>query len=340
MKIIYKNICSVSTMYSLLLYLLHSDKEDIEKTFFFFHHTIPEDISKCFEGQYFRLPSPGSKGWVKSVKMRLLFWYKYIKWFKLPSFRHKKLFIQDHLEHSAIMIGHKYYTLLEDAPGAFNFYDNGFFGKNDREFIERPAYKFKRIWCGPVIYKSFGHNLQCTDVILSAHYDLDYLKHKTLHYVNIKQKWSEASEAKRQLICKLLSIDSGVCREYQKRSIVLFTQPLYKDGVSMSIHEEIYKKLIAKYPQDQLLLKIHPRDDQFPYESLFPNVAVIRNPLPSQLLELIGIKFDKAVTLFSTAVFDLGYHLPIDWYGTECHPAVLNKSGHVNPPASATICDL
>ncbi len=335
----YKFICCVSTAYSLLLYLLHTKEEDIKETFFFFHHTISDDISQGFEGNCYKLSHFSKNRLTRNVKFRFLFWYKYIKIFKLPSFRDKQLFIQDHLEHSAIMIGHKKYTLIEDAPGSLNFYENGFWGKIDREFQARPAYKIKKIICGPTIYKSFGHNEQCTDIILSSMYDLDYLNRKCLHYVNINNNWAETSEHKKNYIRKLLSLDVVDTKVYEGKSIILFTQPLYSGCVSRGVHEEIYRKIISKYPQDKLVIKVHPRD-MFPYETIFPKIVVVRNTLPSQFLQILGIQFEKAVTVFSTAVFDLGYKLQVDWYGTECHPSILKYSGRVDPPMGANICKL
>ena len=335
----YKNICAVSTMYSLLLYLLYSREEDIKKTFFFFHHTIADDISKGFKRQCYKLPHFSNKGLTGNVKFRLLIWYKYIKFIKLPLFYNKKLFMQDHLEHSAIMIGYKNYTLIEDAPGAFNFYENGFWGKIDREFRARRAYVIKKVLCGPTIYKSFGHNEQCTDIILSSKYDLDYLNQKRLHYVDIKDNWAETSDNKKEYIRKLLSLDDIDTKLYAGKSIILFTQPLYNGCVSRSVHEKIYRKIVSKYPQNQLVIKVHPRD-MFPYETVFPKTVVVRNTLPSQFLQMLGIRFEKAVTIFSTAVFDLGYDIAVDWYGTECHLGILKYSGHVEPPVGANICEL
>lgn len=335
----YKYICCVSTAYSLLLYLLYSKEEDIKRTFFFFHHTIPNDISKGFEGDFYKLPHFSQNRLTRNVKFRFLFWYKYIKFFKLPSFHNKQLFIQDHLEHSAIMIGHKNYTLIEDGPGTFNFYENGFWGKIDREFQARRAYKIKKVLCGPTIYRSFGHNEQCTDIILSSEYNLDYLNQKRLHYVNIKNDWAATSEHKKEYIRKLLSLDAIDTKTYAGKSIILFTQPLYNGCVSRGVHEEIYRKIISKYPQEKLVIKVHPRD-MFPYETVFPQAVVVRNTLPSQFLQMIGVRFERAVTIFSTAVFDLGYELQVDWYGTECHPGIFKYSGHVNPPAGANLCKL
>lgn len=334
----YKNICAVSTMYSLLLYLLYSKEEDIKKTFFFFHNTIPDEVAVMFSGQYYKKQSYSHK-LPQTAAFRLLVLYRYMKYCKLPSFWGKRLFMQDHLEYSPILIGYKKYTLIEDAPGALRFYEHGYWGARDREIQSYASYRYKRILCGPTIYKTFGHNKQCTDVILSTQYDLDYLESKRLHYVNIRENWKETPEQKKAYIRKLLSLDIIDVDKFKSRKIILFTQPLYKDCIKMNDHEALYRKLIAKYPQEQLLIKPHPRD-LYPYEITFPNTVVVRNPLPSQFLELLGIKFQKAVTFFSTAVYDMGYDLEVDWYGTECHQDILKCSGHVDPPLGANICVL
>lgn len=334
----FKNICSVSTVYSLLLYLLYSKEEDINRTFFFFHSSISDEISNKFAGQYYKKPLSSLKI-NQSAIFRLLIWYRYIKYCKLPSFRGKKLFMQDHLEYSPVFIGRKCYTLIEDAPGILNFYDDGYWGKRDREIQSYASYKYKQFLCGPTMCKTFGHNDQCTDVLLATKYDLDYLKKKTLHYVNVKEKWNELSSEKKDYICRILSIDNSLLDSLRSRKIILFTQPLYKGAVKMNVHEDLHRRLISKYPQEDLLIKPHPRD-LFSYETAYPNTVVVRSSLPSQLLYLLGIKFEKAVTLFSTAVYDMGYDLQIDWYGAECHPDVLKYCGHVDPPAGANMCTL
>ena len=334
----YKRICSVSTLYSLLLYLLYSKEEDIRKTFFFFHSSIPDEVSNNFKDQSYKKPVFSTKI-SQNAMFRLLVLYRYQKFFKLPSFIGKQLYMQDHLEYSPILIGTKKYTLIEDAPGALKFYEHGYWGTRDREIQSYSSYKYKQILCGPTMCKTFGHNDQCTDVLLSTKYDLDYLKKKTLHYVNVKEKWNEISSEKKDYICRILSIDKNVIDTLKSRKIILFTQPLYKGAVKMNVHEDLHRRLIAKYPQEDLLIKPHPRD-LFSYETAYPNAVVVRTPLPSQLLYLLGIKFEKAVTLFSTAVFDMGYDLQIDWYGAECHPDVLKYCGHVDPPVGANMCTL
>ena len=50
------------------------------------------------------------------------------------------------------------------------------------------------------------------------------------------------------------------------------------------------------------------------------------------MLDLIGCKFEKAITIFSSAVNSFSYNIQIDWYGTEIDEMLFKSEGHIAKP--------
>ena len=63
------------------------------------------------------------------------------------------------------------------------------------------------------------------------------------------------------------------------------------------------------------------------YKQYFPEATVLDKPLPFELLTIMGIKFKKAITLFSSAAFNLPAQTELAWYGTSVHPVLEEKLG-------------
>ena len=51
------------------------------------------------------------------------------------------------------------------------------------------------------------------------------------------------------------------------------------------------------------------------------------HPFPFEILNLLDVKFNKAITLFSTAALGLGKEVEVDFYGTEVHMNILERFG-------------
>ena len=53
----------------------------------------------------------------------------------------------------------------------------------------------------------------------------------------------------------------------------------------------------------------------------------MKEKYPTELLGVMGIKLDRVVTLFSTAVFGFGKDVAIDFYGTEIDDKLFERFG-------------
>lgn len=145
--------------------------------------------------------------------------------------------------------------------------------------------------------------------------------------INLKKLWNERSLEEQNEILDLFSFDLNIKETIKGRDTILFTQPLSEDGVITEDEKiEIYSKIIKKYSQDRLIVKTHPRE-KTSYKEIFKDNLVLDNPFPFEILNLLDVKFNKAVTLFSTAALGLGEDVKVDFYGTEVNDKILARFG-------------
>lgn len=152
------------------------------------------------------------------------------------------------------------------------------------------------------------------------------IAHK-VEIINLKELWNKKSLEEQNEILDIFSFDLNIKDTIKGRDIILFTQPLSEDGVITEEEKiEIYSKIIKKYPQDRLIVKTHPRE-KTDYKEIFKDNLVLDNPFPFEILNLLDVKFNKAVTIFSTAALGLGKDVAVDFYGTEVNDKILARFG-------------
>lgn len=319
----------ICTVYSLFEYLLYSSVEEISNTFFVIEDWMWKDFGDKFNNAYRMservLSLPRNTAWL---------YFKYIKWFKLPNYRNSDLFTLDHLPHHPVLIGHHKYTLLEDGPYCHsimltNNIKNSTFEEKRYEhlptFKKRMAHRLRKLVYGPVYFNRWGKCHLCTDLILSTDDDLYYFKNKTIHRINFKGIWNTFSVQKQELVLKAFDLNQEDVDLLVSKKIIILTQPLFPDYISEQEHGDIWRKIISKYPIEEVLVKPHPRDF-YPYENDFEGLTVFRKKIPSQFFEVLNLEFHKAVTTFTSAVFGLNVK-EIDWYGTEVSEVIHDRIG-------------
>lgn len=327
----YSRICATCTVYSLLEYLLYSSYEEIKDTFFIFEDWMFPDFGNKFDNCY-KMPA-GKSGLFWNPNLLWIRWY-FIKWFKLPSFKNTQLFTLDHLSYHSVFIGKREYTLLDDGPNChvIKNKDNvpySVFEEREMEHLptikQRLLFLFRKKIYGPVYYNRWGKSSLCRELILSTDEYLDYFEGKNLHRINIKGLWKSFTKEKQDLILDVFNMNYEDLEILTTKKIIVLTQPLYPDYISKEEHQKIWKAIISKYPESDILVKPHPRDS-YEYENDFDGVSVFRKKVPSQLFELLDLGFTKAVTTFTSAVFGLNAK-EIDWYGTEVSDKILARLG-------------
>lgn len=93
--------------------------------------------------------------------------------------------------------------------------------------------------------------------------------------------------------------------EISEDSVLMITQPLFEDGVVDSMEEQInvYKSLIQQYASSKsVVIKPHPRDNG-DYSRISTDTVILDKNLPVEILTIcLQGRFDKAITMFSSAI--------------------------------------
>lgn len=145
--------------------------------------------------------------------------------------------------------------------------------------------------------------------------------------VDLKRLWENKSEKQKKMIKKAFEFDEEILKKANRETIMLFTQPLSEDKiVSEERKIEIYAKVIENYPDKSIIIKTHPRE-KTDYTNYFPGCYVMKEKYPVELLRVMGVKLERVVTLFSTAVFGFGKDVAIDFYGTEVDKNLFERFG-------------
>lgn len=336
----YDNVCFVTTIYALFLYLLHSDLDKINNTLFIFSDTFPKVVgvrlpSHLFLKEIINKSNKIVRFFYDHPKISWLY-YKYIRWKLFRNVnRRYKLYAQDHLYFSSTIIGRHEYTLIEDAKN--------FFSQETLNLHPLPVQSsFREFIYGPVSKGNFGRNKKCIELLTTSANIAYELRSKRKAMCDIHKKWGEASKAKKDFINTVFGLNEEMKEKLDSFDAILFTQNIYFYHVlSKEEQVDLYRKVINKYSGYKILIKPHPIDE-IEYEQFIDNVSVWRNelPIPSQLLSLVGIKFKKYITLFSSAVNDLEPDANIDWYGTEVDEKLARGFGVIPVPLGVNICKL
>lgn len=319
-----KNLCMITTIYSLLLWLLYASEKEIKETYYIFEFWIPKSITSHFEHRFIL---PQFDRWYMRDKRTKWLWLRYLKWRYLPNFKKYNLIAHDHLFYSPIFIGKQNYTMLEDGPRIFS-------EKSVANWAERcKKHLYKKHWLkkmlnGPTAGLPMGTNKQCTDLIVTSMDIAPQLKDKKIHCIDLFNAWTLASEKKKRFILDVFGISDMLIQQIENRDIVYFSGGHCDNGdLTEDEYRDFYKKLLKKYDLGRLVIKPHPRDYCEFYEKDLPGVIVLPSFVPSQLMDMIGLHFKKAITIDSSAVYNMSYPIEIDWYGRQSCPKLLEKYG-------------
>lgn len=150
---------------------------------------------------------------------------------------------------------------------------------------------------------------------------------KKIEVIDLKELWNQKTEEEQKYILDVFNFDYNILKKINKDTIMLFTQPLSEDGVISEERKiEIYSKIINKNLGSSIIIKPHPREIT-DYKKYFPNCYIMEEKYPVEILELVGIKIKKVITLFSSAVFGFGNDTQIQFYGTEVDEELYNRFG-------------
>lgn len=308
------------TPYALFLYLLSSSEEMIKDTIYFVGNTLKEiEVPNKIV-----MPAIKKNRDIDFILYRL----KCLKYRKELS--HSLIYAQDHLFFSAPLIDNLPYVLIEDCPNFFSMFDDTQKEiENDLEMRE----KLFLLRVGRLYKRHRGYNPYCILRLITTELDRAVLVKRNLRYmqINIYEYWRNASTKKKDFILNVFDIDKRN-NDVSKRDIVLFSQPLV-DVCKLTIEEHIniYKPYIMKYGTENIVVKLHPRDN-FDYKRYFPGIAILSTKAPQQLLSLLGFNYKIAITCCSSAVSTVGSQCKVIWIGAEVNQKIVDTYGHVKQP--------
>ncbi len=318
-------VCIVDTVYTLLFYYLNCSIDEFNNTFFFVSKGLPNSIIKKLPKYHF---FKKKKNFLSRFLFRL--GLRFFSRFRWSFLRKKPIYGSDHLTFSAGIIGNRKYILLEDGPFIASYYFNySFYQKKIKQRGSKTKNFFVDILFGPTFLRPFGENDQCKKIIFSNNDTHSALIGKDICINSFEQLWDDASTEKKEKILELFDINNNDIDFLSTKPIIIFTQTFFIDNtLSEDEQVRIYGKIINQYPEEQILLKVHPRDP-IDYSFYFPDIAIFKKILPMQLLNLLGVKFKKAVTVSSSSVLSFPYEIEIDWIGTKIHPKLEAAIGDI-----------
>lgn len=307
-------ILVAGTQYTLLFYMVISS--DWRNTYYVFPTSFPESLIK-------KLNQIG----IKYYKARILkkgfinYYYNRFKFFyEIKKLKKVEVFGSDYSIESWIFRNNGM-ILIED--GVANYLSHELQPISLKNRIKN----WMKLYFSPKEYTPFGYSDKVKKIYLSG---LSVIPKKIEHKVeiiNLKELWDKKTLEEQNEILDIFSFDSSIKEKIKGRDMILFTQPLSEDKILTEEEKiEIYSKIVKKYPKDKLIIKTHPRE-KTDYKNIFKEYLVLDNPFPFEILNLLDVKFTKAITLFSTAALGLGKNVETDFYGTEIHPKIFDRVG-------------
>lgn len=140
--------------------------------------------------------------------------------------------------------------------------------------------------------------------------------------IDMDKLWDIKSSKEKDNILKIFNLEI-LNKNFKQNLVLLLTEPLSEQDL-LPFEEEIsiYKELLMKYPN--IIIKTHPREEKN-YSDIFPNVEVLDNPFPVELLKYIGIDIDKIITVCSTAALNFQNDVEIIIYDKKTSSEYINN---------------
>lgn len=318
----YKKIILTDTYYNLMLILLNEDI-DLEKIFFFFGENIK--INKKLKSYTIKKNRIVNKfGFFILEILNILKLYFICKKYNLDKITVSG---QDHIVGANFFKKRFKIFLYED--GIANYSEKIL--KNQSELKERLFKEkniLKKIICKSILISpSFGFDDNVLKVYLTGLDNIPSFIKDKVELINVQELWNKKTIEKQVEILNTFSFDSNIKERIKGKTTILFTQPLSEDNVISEIEKiEIYSKILKNYSKDEVVIKTHPRETT-DYKKIFKDYLILDNPFPFEIMNLLGIKFKRAVTLFSTAALALGDEVEVDFYGTQVHENIFKVFG-------------
>lgn len=321
-----KHVCVIDTPFTLFYYLLIFGVND--KDIFIMSYHIPESIRKNIDHIYFPITVICPYTSIKNIlKDCILFVEITYQIFKLRIILHKKTkgyekiksFGHGHLLFSFPLYEYPNSAIIEDGIG--NYAKLPEF----KEFPPIQKFLLAKIFGKHIrkLYDGFGTHPNVKEVYLTKNEGYsDLIKDKVI-VKELDELMNSIDENDKNKILKIFNADEIMKLNIKKTDILLLTEP-FSEGFELTIEEEIkiYRDLISKYDFNQIVIKPHPREKK-DYTKYFQGVRVITTKFPLELFDLMGIKFQKILTVNSSAALNFK-DVEVEFYDGEINNEIVN----------------
>lgn len=307
----YKNIIIIGSLYSLLFSLLVFK---IKESYIFLANGIKCNTSDSILKD---------RSYITNIHLKkrnflgvLEYYYNFFKYFiKIVKYYHSKFYANSYLRESGILFK---YTLLEDGLADYKTAD--FLNPNKKKSLKS---KIKKIL--QLDFRRDEIN-RIEEFYLTGLAPIPLEIKNKVKIFNLKKLWNKKNDIEKQEILTVFGFNEDSIKNIRNRKYILYTQPLSEDNIVLEEEKiELYSKILENYDRSCIILKKHPRE-KTDYKKIFPDIEVIDQVFPAELLVLLDIHFEKAITIFSTAALT-DDKVKVDFYGTEIHSKLFKEFG-------------
>lgn len=298
---IWENTVIVVTPYPLLIYLMLKDIEEIKNTLFFFTSTFAKKIN-INELNNIVISDKYEKD---KIKLSRLVYKVLIRVLSKTKWRHiskSNIYCQDHIPIAYCLTGANCYNLIED--GTANYYI---------DIYKMPSFnKYKKLLYnflyGPQsIQPKFGQSSFAKKILLSGLLNIPKELTEKVEIISLEKMWNDATKDKKKFILNVFGINDNITKQINKRDILILSTPA-NAGYTEAYLISRYNEIIKKYDPNRIVIKAHPRNN-INLSKYFPNILVLNNPFPIELLKLMGYNFNIIYSHGSTAAINLSSNI-------------------------------
>lgn len=326
------HVCITPSIHALLQYLLLFDKDTVANhTAYFLGYAVPTEVASHLAAVRVSFGQTGEKMSLRRALCK--FRDRLLCSWKFPFIKSAQVFAFD-VGFAPSFIGKCKYALLSDGPLGIsqNMQLKSVEYQRQLKRSHTLRGKMEELLYGPVAVFGWGNNPQCTAFYLTEDNDAVVFKDKPVYIKSMERMWADASSESRAFVKHVFSVGKDDISLLSSRHCMFLTQPMVDDQIlSESEYVDILKKIFHCYGEENLLLKLHPRD-RFDYRKYFPQVAIYDKKVNMQLLVLLGASVDRAITICSSSINSFPESVEADWYGSDIHPRLKAHFGKMVPP--------
>lgn len=304
----YKAIVYLPNLYTVLQYMLLESPEEND-TLFFIHDKFPAEVSSHMKNAVYVLKA--------SVKMHLfsllkIHYYAFI-------YRNIPVFLGGDLTYTDLFLSRfRNIFYLEDGTASYTLVDE----EAKQVFYQRKS-AWRRFISGD-IHPKMGLADNVRKIYLTGILSLPAAIAGKVEVINLEQLWQKKSPMQQQEIKRLFIPPDFDCSQMNEYEVLLLTQPFSEQsGGHFSEEEkiEVYRRLLEGIDETKVIIKPHPAETT-DYRRYFPNIFVLDICCPFELLLFIGFKVKNAISVSSTAIFNLDNSVEKTISGHDVTPAL------------------